>query len=160
VGIKQVYGNGAVQYLTAGKGVLHEEMWDLDGWGWNDIELYQIWVNLPSTDKRQKPSLQLIGLDQLKPIPILNPSEGVTLRLVLGEVGDVSSGITTATPMAVIHATLDPGAVWEFDCPPGHNAFFYQRRGRVVIPKGSGRGTKEVKVETHETCFFQVNIRG
>ena len=156
VGIKQEYGNGAVQYLTAGKGVLHEEMWSFDGWGWNDIELYQIWVNLPSSEKNQRPSLQLIGTDQPVAIPIITPSKGTTLRLVLGEVGDVTSGIKTATPMAVIHATLEPGAIWEFKCPPDHNAFFYLRRGSVVVPQGSSQGTKDTIVETHETCFFQV----
>jgi redox-sensitive bicupin YhaK (pirin superfamily) len=45
MGIKQVYGDGAVQYLRAGKGVLHEEMWELPDFSLGtDLELFQIWV--------------------------------------------------------------------------------------------------------------------
>lgn len=48
MGIKQVYGDGAVQYLRAGKGVLHEEMWELPDFSLGtDLELFQIWVRLP-----------------------------------------------------------------------------------------------------------------
>lgn len=48
MGIKQVYGDGAVQYLRAGKGVLHEEMWELPDFSLGtDLELFQIWVRQP-----------------------------------------------------------------------------------------------------------------
>lgn len=156
VGIKQEYGNGAVQYLTAGRGVLHEEMWALDGWGWHDIELYQIWVNLPSYDKGQAPSLQLTGTDQPDPLPVVQPTPGVEIRVVLGQAHGKSSSIKTATPMSVLHVTLDPGAVWEYSLPSTFNAFMYTRRGSVVIPQGAKRGSEDVKINTHETCFFRV----
>ena len=51
-GTKMRYGDGAVQWMTAGRGMLHEEMWDVDAG--SDAELYQLWVNLPPTAKVQE----------------------------------------------------------------------------------------------------------
>lgn len=45
MGLKQQYGPNAVQWMSAGRGILHEEMWDIkDQWEKADMELYQIWV--------------------------------------------------------------------------------------------------------------------
>lgn len=45
MGLKQAYGAGSVQWMSAGRGILHEEMWDIkDKWEKADMELYQIWV--------------------------------------------------------------------------------------------------------------------
>lgn len=46
MGIKQQYGAGQVQWMSAGRGILHEEMWDIDDWSKTDVELYQIWVSV------------------------------------------------------------------------------------------------------------------
>lgn len=48
MGLKQRYGANAVQWMSAGRGILHEEMWDIkDKWEKADMELYQIWVGSP-----------------------------------------------------------------------------------------------------------------
>ena len=57
-GCKMRYGDGAVQWMTAGRGMLHEEMWDVDAG--SDAELYQLWVNLPPRDKLVPPRVQLL----------------------------------------------------------------------------------------------------
>lgn len=44
MGIKQKYTEGQVQWMSAGRGIIHEEMWDLQDMADNDIEIYQIWV--------------------------------------------------------------------------------------------------------------------
>lgn len=45
MGLKQQYGPNAVQWMSAGRGILHEEMWDIrNKWEKADMELYQIWV--------------------------------------------------------------------------------------------------------------------
>ena len=56
------YGAGACQWMTAGDGMLHEEMWDVSGER-SDFELYQLWVNLPPSKKRIPPRVQLLGAD-------------------------------------------------------------------------------------------------
>lgn len=58
----QVYGDGAAQFLSAGRGVLHEEMWELQGGpSYQDIELFQLWINLPRGQKGMQPSIQTTG---------------------------------------------------------------------------------------------------
>ncbi|CAN0421364.1 unnamed protein product, partial [Discosporangium mesarthrocarpum] len=47
LGLKQTYGAGSVQWLNAGRGIIHEEMWGVIDWVKTDAELYQIWVCLP-----------------------------------------------------------------------------------------------------------------
>lgn len=44
MGVKQSYGAGQVQWLNTGRGVMHEEMWNIEDWAKTDIEIYQIWV--------------------------------------------------------------------------------------------------------------------
>lgn len=46
MGMKQTYTEGQVQWLNTGRGIMHEEMWNLDDWVKTDVEIYQIWVRL------------------------------------------------------------------------------------------------------------------
>ena len=55
-GCKMRYGDGAAQWMTAGRGMLHEEMWDVSAG--TEAELYQLWVNLPSSQKLDPPCFQ------------------------------------------------------------------------------------------------------
>merc|ERR1719389_1516611 len=69
MGVKKAYGapadsdgsgsDGAVQWMTAGRGMLHEEMWRTSS-GTADAELYQLWVNLPPHAKMAPPRVQLL----------------------------------------------------------------------------------------------------
>lgn len=59
MGLKQQYGPNAVQWMSAGRGILHEEMWDIrNKWEKADMELYQIWVSFgrPSLDSTLLPT--------------------------------------------------------------------------------------------------------
>jgi len=71
LGVKMRYSDGACQWMTAGKGMLHEEMWETDltdddqrshssGWGSSEAELYQLWLNLPPQAKMTAPKIQLV----------------------------------------------------------------------------------------------------
>ena len=58
VGVRMSYADGDVQWMRAGRGVIHEEMWDLreSDWAHKKIEIFQLWVNLPSKSKSRKRS--------------------------------------------------------------------------------------------------------
>jgi len=58
LGCKMSYSNGACQWMTAGRGMLHEEMWDTASA--SEHELYQLWVNLPPAAKMTQPAVQLL----------------------------------------------------------------------------------------------------
>jgi hypothetical protein len=64
------YGNGDVQWLTAGNGIQHAEMFPLfDKVNTNSIDFFQIWVNLPASRKRVKPYFSMFWADQ---VPVIN----------------------------------------------------------------------------------------
>ncbi|GAB5035316.1 pirin-like protein [Nannochloropsis oceanica] len=184
MGVKQVYGNGAAQFLTAGNGVLHEEMWEFSKG--RDMELFQIWINLPRRHKDIDPSLQLVGdtdnHDGKGPIPeitILSPSSSsstssssvfsasprgaekkVTVRVLMGEAHGLQGKLESLTPMTVLHVSMDSGSSWAFPLPSHHTCHIYARKGPldVLVDAGGGRdGGKPglVRVETHETAFMK-----
>jgi hypothetical protein len=84
---------GSVQWMTAGRGIVHSEMPQQENglmWG------FQLWVNLPAKDKLIEPRYQDIPPER---IPVVHPAEGVTVKVIAGSLGDASgpvSGIVTA----------------------------------------------------------------
>ncbi len=171
----QVYGDGAAQFLSAGRGVLHEEMWELQGGpSYQDIELFQLWINLPRGQKGMQPSIQTAGAcatsgggeaQSKGPIPTVtvpssfpSPSSSTTtVRVVMGEAEGVKSPIQPWTPVTVLHVTCAPGARWTFPLPASHSLTLYVRRGPLDVVVGEGTAAR---IATYETGFFQVNRSG
>ena len=140
LGVKKSYGapkdssgsgaDAAVQWMTAGSGMLHEEMWRTgEALESSDQELFQIWVNLPKADKYTNPRMQMLGssdtaesfsasklggmlteVHERGPVPTVEPAPGVSVRIVAGEADGVRSPIETFSDMAILHVTLQPGA--------------------------------------------------
>jgi redox-sensitive bicupin YhaK (pirin superfamily) len=115
---------GDVQWMTSGRGIMHEEM--PQGIG-NHMEGFQLWVNLPARLKMSAPRYQEIKESK---IPWLNPTKGVTIRLIAGRVGDVAGPVTeiAADPL-YMDVTVDPGDIFEYDIPSDHTAFAYVFKG-------------------------------
>ncbi len=87
------YGHGDVQWMTAGKGVQHSEMFPLlDREKRNPLELFQIWLNLPKADKMVEPHYTMLWGEQI-PILHIAPDGGprTTIELVAGSVEGVLS---------------------------------------------------------------------
>ncbi|CAM9849327.1 unnamed protein product [Ascophyllum nodosum] len=134
MGIKQQYGAGQVQWMSAGRGILHEEMWDVDDWSKTDVEIYQIWVNLPSELKMTRPRLQVAGRDTEYPLPIVRPSKGTEVVVVAGELCDEVSPVETLQPLSMLHVTMKPGAeTWAHRVPWGHRCMIYVRHGELTL---------------------------
>src|SRR5882672_9896425 len=81
------FGRGDVQWLTAGAGIVHSEMFPLlDPNGPNTLELFQIWLNLPSTDKLVDPHFVMLWNEE---IPVVTATDDagrtVTITVVAGE---------------------------------------------------------------------------
>lgn len=82
------YGDGDVQWLTAGAGIQHAEMFPLvRGDRDNPLELFQIWLNLPAADKMAPPHFAMFWADQ---IPVVTPSPGVSVTLIAGALDGVA----------------------------------------------------------------------
>lgn len=116
--------SGDVQWMTAGRAILHEEM--PEGFG-GHMEGFQLWVNLPAHLKMMEPRYQEIKAEK---IPWMNPTNGVTIRLIAGRFGDVTGPVTdiAADPL-YMDVTVYGGDKFELDIPGGHNAFIYVFNG-------------------------------
>lgn len=118
-------GPGDVQWMTAGRGVLHEE---------NAPEgvvahTLQIWVNLPSAAKMIEPRYQnLIGAD----MPVRR-EPGVEARVFSGRSGDVVSDTANHAPVTMIDAQIAPGATFTQDMPGADNGFLFVIQGSVAV---------------------------
>jgi quercetin 2,3-dioxygenase len=120
--------DGATQWMTAGAGILHDEMPTeqlvMKGGLFHGV---QLWVNLPRELKWTPPRYQDIGASSVK---LLASHDGASLvRLIAGELGDQSGPGVTWTPITYAHATLSPGARLEVPWRSDFNALVYVLSG-------------------------------
>ncbi|MDA8148701.1 MAG: pirin family protein [Actinomycetota bacterium] len=124
--------DGDTQWMTAGAGILHieappEEL-VVSGGLFHGI---QLWVNLPAANKANAPRYQDIrGAEEAL---LTSPDGGVLLRVIAGEVAGHRGPGSTFTPMAMIHATVQPGARLELPWDPSFNALAYVLAGRGAV---------------------------
>ena len=118
---------GAVQWMTAGRGVIHSEMPEQDD---GRMEGFQLWLNLPARDKMCAPWYRDIPAAE---IPEAR-SEGVTVRVIAGQALGVAGAMQReATAPVYLDLHLDPGARFAQALPGEHNAFVYVYRGEVTV---------------------------
>ena len=122
---------GGVQWMTAGRGLVHSEMPEQDE---GRMRGFQLWVNLPAKDKMVAPRYQEFPPGEL---PVVGPAAGVGVKLIAGEVEGVRGPISQpATDPLYLDIALDAGAEWLFPLPAGHNAFAYIYEGAAVLGDG------------------------
>lgn len=125
-------GPGDVQWMTSGRGILHEEMPRRSTSG--NIQGFQLWVNLPAAQKMSQPRYQEVNAST---IPVIEKN-GVTIRLVAGDVEGVYGPVTeiAASPL-YMDVKLTPGSKFIYPIPSGHTAFAY-------VFEGTGEFSDEV----------------
>ncbi len=129
-------GSGDVQWMTSGRGILHEEMPRRSPQG--NIFGFQLWVNLPAALKMSPPRYQEVGAGT---IPVAR-REGAAIRVVAGEVDGVCGPVTeiAANPL-YLDVQLEPGASFTQPIPAGHTAIAYVYQGEGEFGQGeSGQG--------------------
>src|SRR5262245_56769496 len=127
-----VIRDGATQWMTAGKGILHIETPPHDvvaAGGW--FHGLQLWVNLPRAKKLVDPRYQ--DLEAERVTLVTTASADALLRIIAGDVGDFSGPGSTHTPMTMVHATLAPGAAAVIPWPVDFNCLVYVLGGRGFI---------------------------
>jgi quercetin 2,3-dioxygenase len=115
---------GSVQWMTAGRGLVHSEMPEQEeGLMWG----FQLWVNLPSTQKMAEPRYQDIAPER---IPEVKPATGVRVRILAGRYCEAEGPVQAiATEPVYLDVHLEPGARFEAALPGTHNAFAYAYQG-------------------------------
>ena len=122
---------GSVQWMTAGRGLVHSEMPEQEE---GRMRGFQLWVNLPGREKMTEPRYQEFAPDR---IPQVEPAPGVSVKVIAGEVDGVSGPIAQpATEPLYLDIALQAGASWEYALPAGHNVFAYAYEGEVSVGEG------------------------
>ncbi|MDQ5911327.1 MAG: quercetin 2,3-dioxygenase [Pseudomonadota bacterium] len=119
---------GGVQWMTAGRGVIHSEIpQQAEG----VMEGFQLWLNLPARDKMTAPEYRDFTAADL---PGFVTDAGVTVIVIAGESHSVTGAVTReATAPLYLDLHLPAGARFTQSLPVGHNAFVYVYRGAVNI---------------------------
>jgi len=120
--------NGGVQWMTAGRGVIHSEIPQQEQ---GVMEGFQLWLNLPAAEKMCPPWYRDFAAAEL---PCFRTSAGVEAILIAGESHGVTGAVTrAATAPLYLDLHLPAGAHFIQSLPAGHNAFVYAYRGTVSI---------------------------
>jgi redox-sensitive bicupin YhaK (pirin superfamily) len=133
--------SGSVQWMTAGRGIVHSEMPEQEH---GLMRGFQLWVNLAARDKMIEPRYQDIAPDR---IPTVEPAPGVTVRVVAGDLFDVRGPVSgIAIEPVYLDAGLQPGAKLSVPLPEGHSAFAYVFEGEAVRVGDDTLGLRELGV--------------
>ena len=116
------FGRGDVQWLTAGAGVVHSEMFPLlERDGPNTLELFQIWLNLPRADKLVEPHFAMLWDGDIPRLRVAGDDGAMAeVTVIAGRLGDLeppspppaSWASHAESDLAIWHIVLDSGAVW------------------------------------------------
>jgi redox-sensitive bicupin YhaK (pirin superfamily) len=131
-GHESIIGAGGVQWMTAGSGLIHEEVspenFKRDG---GPLEILQLWVNLPARLKMSAP--RYVGL-QREQIPAFRIDDGkAVVHLVSGDFRDHAGSIQSLTGVMMSTLEMAPTARVRFDRLDGRDVFLYLVRGEVVV---------------------------
>ena len=125
--------NGGVQWMTAGRGLIHSELPEQEE---GRMEGFQLWLNLPAADKMTTPGYRDIPTGEIPELRLA----GAHVRVIAGESHGVAGAVQKAhTEPLYLDIHLEPGATFEQALPAGHNAFVYVYRGALEIDGGATR---------------------
>ena len=125
VGNEGVLKPGDVQWMTAGRGIIHSEIPEmLEG----RLRGFQLWVNLPAEYKMVAPKYQDIPAAQIPVVEL----DGGSVRVIRGTYEDVTGPAESLMPVRVLDANLDAGAGWSISPEEGRNLFFCIHEGSVT----------------------------
>jgi hypothetical protein len=129
MGNKGVIAAGDVQWMTAGSGILHQEMPEGDPDG--RMYGFQLWANLPRTNKMMVPRYQEIKDNQ---IPIVTLAGGVSVRVICGEVAGVRGPVQDIViDPQYLDITIPAKSHFTFPTPPGYTVFAYIIDGKATF---------------------------
>jgi redox-sensitive bicupin YhaK (pirin superfamily) len=120
--------NGGVQWMTAGRGVIHSELPEQEE---GLMEGFQLWLNLPGARKMQAPWYRDFKAPEL---PRLRTAEGAEVTVIAGQSAGTAGAVQReVTEPLYLDIHLPAGAHFEQALPASHNAFIYVYRGQVQL---------------------------
>ena len=143
-------GAGDVQWMTAGSGIVHEEMPVVCEGG---IQGFQLWVNLPSKDKMMSPRYQEIKSTEIPEVA----EEGISVRVIAGQYKDTRGPVQDLMVLPTyLDVSLDPLTVFSFPSTFEENFFVYAVKGRLMVRDDRSElwvGEGNIGLLSHDTQF-------
>jgi quercetin 2,3-dioxygenase len=144
---------GSVQWMTAGRGIIHSEMPEQEE---GLMAGFQLWVNLPAKDKMQKPRYQDIDPEK---VPVVERKDGTRVKVLVGSFEGVSGPVNNvATDPTYLDIDLPAGNAVTVPLPEEHNAFAYVFEGTAFV------GSENARIERGQLAVLglgsQVTVRG
>jgi hypothetical protein len=167
MGNQGVIGSGDVQWMTAGSGIIHQEMprGDTEGRMYG----FQLWANLPAADKMMAPRYRGLTAEE---IPEVTLEGGVRVKVICGRVGETTGPVRDIViDPEYLDATIPAGGLFEHPTKPGHTVFAYVIGGRGLFgaERNPGRNRDlllfddgerlQVATETEEVRFLLISGR-
>jgi len=138
---------GDVQWMTAGRGVIHSEMASKEFLNKGGaMEGIQLWVNLPKSSKLTPAKYQDIKAERIPSIE----KEGVRIRVVAGEFEGKKGPASTHTPILALQLEMEKGALVELNTPESHNTMAY-------VLNGSVRNVGDQLIEKEHLAIFEAS---
>ena len=126
-----VIGEGGVQWMTAGMGIIHSERppAELTENG-GDQEIIKLWVNLPAAHKMVQPRYQGFSKEE---IPVIESGNGATLQVVAGQLDTVKGPVQTYIPVTALNGSFEAGSSINISLPDDQVALAYVLDGDVTV---------------------------
>lgn len=141
-------GPGEVQWMTAARGVQHEEFHSaLINSAGGMLDMVQLWVNLPAAQKMNDPHYQAIAAADIPHVPL---ADGGKLRVIAGAYDGAKGPVVTATPLDLWDGYLPAGAAHHFTLPEGQGVAVLLLSGGLRV----GSGPTPVEMTGPETVIF------
>jgi len=145
--------DGCVQWMTAGKGILHSEMPEKTE---GELCGYQLWLSLPAKDKMVEPRYQHLSPDL---IPVVK-EDNMNVKVISGTYGGVHGPAKNWLEADYFDVDLKKGAVFSFKIDRKMNSFIYVHTGTVSIcPEGSSQNVSEKELASFQPGTL-VEVRG
>lgn len=134
---------GGVQWMTAGRGIVHSEMPEQEQ---GRMQGFQLWVNLPAKEKMTEPYYQDIPSEG---IPVRTLDNGVSIKIIAGVAhGETGAVQRESTAPLYLDIHLPAGVQYTAEIPAGHNAFLYVYEGAAEV------GRREQAVKTGQMAVL------
>jgi redox-sensitive bicupin YhaK (pirin superfamily) len=139
-------GPGDVQWMTAGSGVVHEEMHSLEYTkSGGAFEAIQLWVNLPARLKMTQPKYQTLLSSDIPDVAL--PDSAGRVRVIAGEFGASKGPAETFTPMNLWDVRLNAGRGANLTAPPGQTAAVFVLSGTISVNGSQARDAEFVMLD-------------
>jgi quercetin 2,3-dioxygenase len=129
LGNKGTISSGDIQWMTAGSGIIHQEMPKGD----RDRRMmgFQLWANLPAADKMMPPRYRDI---KAADIPEMRLDSGTTIKIICGRVGETLGPVRDiVTEPEYLDITVPPHSTYDHETPIGHTVFVYVIEGQACF---------------------------